>query len=160
MLEKILAAVLAVGLVLGVSACHALPGEAGGGSVSVLGRSPQCEPGARGGIWLAEANEAAVFDPPLNADAVASVDWSREGVLIYRMGRQPSGGFGLSLVEARREDGFLEVVLRERTPPPTGLVPAVITHPCIALRVPSRGLERIRVVDPAGRENDHLTLER
>ncbi|MDZ7811288.1 MAG: protease complex subunit PrcB family protein [Arhodomonas sp.] len=159
-MEKILAAVLAVGLVLGVSACHALPGEAGGGGVERARALAAMRARCTGRDLVGGGGRGGRFDPPLTAEAVASVDWSGEGVLIYRMGRQPSGGFGLSLVEARREDGLLEVVLRERTPPPTGLVPAVITHPCIALRVPSRGLERIRIVDPAGRENDHLTLER
>lgn len=65
-------------------------------------------------------------------------------------GRQPTPGYGLSLVEARRFGNRAVIEVRWRTPESGAVLAQVMTHPCLVVGLPEQGLERVEAVDQAG----------
>lgn len=84
---------------------------------------------------------------------VPRIDFAREGVLRIAMGQQPTAGYGLGFQPgaARLEQDVLEVEVVWQKPPPDAILPQVITHPCLLLRLPAVAFSRIRILDQDGR---------
>lgn len=82
-----------------------------------------------------------------------AIDFSRTGVLLITMGREPTTGYRLNFLKtdgARLRDGLLRVRLVWQRPPPDAREARVDTQPCLLLRVPAREFEQIRVIDQNG----------
>lgn len=84
--------------------------------------------------------------PPL-----PDVDFSTGAILVVDMGQKPTGGYGIvpGDREATIERGTLIVHVRLQTPDPGAFQTQVLTHPCLALGIPSEGYGRIEVYDEA-----------
>ncbi len=85
--------------------------------------------------------------------AGGSMDWAREGLLWVRMGRKPTGGFGLDPAssEAVVAQGIARVTVQWREPPPGAFVTQAITSPCLLLQLPRNDFHQVEVRDPSGR---------
>jgi len=84
---------------------------------------------------------------------VESVDFSNYGILFVHMGRQPTGGYFLEYVpgHAYISGETATVVLKWMTPDPAAMVTQMVTTPCMMLKMPKTGFNRIEIVDPQGR---------
>jgi protease stability complex PrcB-like protein len=69
--------------------------------------------------------------PPLPA-----VDFTREMVIVAALGTRPSGGYGIVVESASRENGSLYVAIRSESPGTSCLSSAVLTAPVDVARVP------------------------
>jgi hypothetical protein len=106
--------------------------------------------------WIgseAALREALAAEGRLGAPAAApAIDFGREGVVLFAMGRRPTAGYAIALAEpvARVKDGVATIVVRLDRPAPGAMLAQVVTSPCLAVRLPREGLREVRVVDPAG----------
>jgi len=84
-----------------------------------------------------------------------AIPWDSDtlGVLVVHMGRQPTGGYRLSLsvpvIEARRGSGVVNVT-RHR-PDIGAIVSQALSSPCLVLQFPYKDLKSLRVHDQDGR---------
>lgn len=128
--------------------------------IGTLYSNAVCDSGAEnvGATWLDSPSAfAAAYRRltrfRLNAGAPPAVDFDGHGVLLVEMGRQNTGGYGLSLFSPRlKMAGDLAQVRVAWSEPHAGvIVTQVITSPCLLLEVPRPGVSAIQVVDQAGR---------
>ena len=66
------------------------------------------------------------------------VDWSKEMVVIVRLGERPSAGYSIEVESIDTESSPWTVVAREKRPKEGALVPMMITHPFQIIAVPRR----------------------
>ncbi len=75
------------------------------------------------------------------------IDFSRWNVLYISSGQKPTAGYFLELAEPafviQQDKARLNVILNR--PPPDAMVAAVITHPCILVKVPAGSYSTIEV---------------
>jgi hypothetical protein len=104
--------------------------------------------------WLAEQN-TYLPSSPREVTTEDSIDEPSDFVIVISMGRQPTAGYNISLIssEASLSQGVLRVEINWKIPDQNAFLPQVITHPCIALLVPSSNIESIRILD-----QDHQIL--
>lgn len=126
--------------------------------VTVLLEADQCQaqdilPSA---IWVRKAEQLDfALAQQIKAAHPDAIPWNSDalGVLVIHMGRQPTGGYRLSLadptIEARRGKGVVNVT-RHR-PDIGAVVSQVITSPCLVLQLPFKDLKSLRVQDQDGR---------
>ncbi len=79
-------------------------------------------------------------------------DPAKEGCLWIKMGIRRTGGFGLYLAKptALVQHGQAVIIVDWRRPPPGAFVTQAITNPCLLLKVPKGGFEKILVQDQHG----------
>lgn len=107
-------------------------------------------------VWIAAPSDA----PPLHLAKIGGnggkLQWDpeNEGAVWVRMGRRPTGGYGLSLLSAmaRVADGAASIRIEWREPPPEMFVAQVITSPCLILKVPRSGIRVVHIEDQDGVE--------
>ncbi|NNG01647.1 MAG: protease complex subunit PrcB family protein [Desulfobacteraceae bacterium] len=89
-----------------------------------------------------------------------AVDFEHEGVLVIDMGTKNTSGYSLGLAQSRVPvlDGTAVVTVEWMEPPPDAFLAQVITHPCMAVKLPNTGFTKIRVVDQTGRNRGELAL--
>lgn len=110
--------------------------------------------------WITDADELEAIRQQfgsyrLGPPTLPEVDFERHGVLLVLMGKRPTSGYGLALPEvdaARIADGVVRVTLEWRQPAPDALTAQVLTSPCVMVRLPSAGVERIEVYDQNGNQ--------
>lgn len=109
-------------------------------------------------VWIADIEAwrqtyAQVTSLRMAPPPPAAVDFSREGIVLIAMGRQTTGGYGLSLTgaPALARDGVLTIPVDWREPPPGYAQAQVMTSPCLLVKVPKGAFSQIRVVDQDGR---------
>jgi len=126
-----------------------------------LGESP-------GASWISdEKGLLAVFDKINrqriggNETPVPAIDYDHEGVLLIRMGRKPTGGYGIALAsdKAYIEDRTAVVTVRWIEPSKEAILTTIITSPCIMIKLPRDGYTRIKAVDQKGIVRAETTLE-
>ena len=78
-------------------------------------------------------------------------------VLLVRMGRKPTAGYGLACIPERSGlDGATAVVALEWSEPPPGQISAqVVTNPFVVLKISKPGYNRVKLVD----QNDQTLFE-
>jgi hypothetical protein len=102
----------------------------------------------RGAQLLGFENDADDLPPAANDTLLLAVS----------LGQRPTAGYSLRADDsAELDDGVLTLRVLETRPGPTDMVAQVITHPCLVLSVPARGIERVRVVDRDGTPIGELT---
>ena len=82
-----------------------------------------------------------------------SMDWTRYGLVWIRMGRKPTGGFGLRLAvsEAVVRQGVAVVTVQWREPPQGAYVTQMIPSPCMLLKLPRGDYKEVVIENRAGR---------
>ncbi len=113
------------------------------------GSSPR-EPGAR---WLrnrqqlAQALRQMQGTPPGTAPEIPDMDLQRWNLLLIFAGRKPSAGYRLTLgrpaLLADGRSARLNVVLEQ--PAPDSMVAAVLTHPCMLVKIPAGDYHTIEI---------------
>lgn len=82
------------------------------------------------------------------------VQWDpdTEGALWIQMGIRPSGGYGLELRDpvALVRHGVATVAVGWRVPDPDRFVIQVLTSPCLLLKLPRQGIEKVHIQDQHG----------
>lgn len=126
--------------------------------ITVLLEADQCQVQdiVSSAIWARKAEQLDFsLSQQIKAAHPDAIPWDSDtlGVLVIHMGRQPTGGYRLSLavpiIEARRGRGIVNVT---RHRPDIGAVVAqVITSPCLVLQFPYKDLKFLRVHDQDGR---------
>jgi hypothetical protein len=80
-------------------------------------------------------------------DADAAAPDADALLVAVSLGQRPTAGYSLRVHGAAHlEDGVLTLRISETRPGPADMVAQVITHPCVVVSVPARGIERIRVI--------------
>ena len=107
-------------------------------------------------IWVPKAGQLDfALAQQIKAAHPDAIPWDSGvlGVLVIHMGRQSTGGYGLSLavptMEVRLGRGIVNVT-RHR-PDIGAVVSQVITSPCLVLQFPYKDLKLLRVHDQDGR---------
>lgn len=72
----------------------------------------------------------------LGMDVPPEPDWTSEMIVAVVLSPQPSLGYGVELVSARREEGVPRLVFRTREPAPGTMQGQVITHPFLCVVLP------------------------
>ena len=127
-------------------------------SVEVLYRDQQCGLPQAQTRWLRTQPEYHSLFRELRQSYMGDqalpppVDWSEYGVLLVAMGQKNTGGYGLALdgAGAALSDGVLGITLQWREPQKGMMVTQVLTSPCILLKVPKSGFDRIEIKDQSG----------
>lgn len=153
----------ALALALAMLAGCAQPGdpEAGNATVPItsLASQGQCGGQNRPAVrWIASSGEwrelhARVNSQWMNPPPSPAVDFPREGVLLIAMGQRSTAGYGLALADdtATVRDGVLTVRVNWRESSPGHRQAQVMTYPCLLVKLPDAGFNRIQVVDQEGR---------
>lgn len=71
-----------------------------------------------------------------SANNLPEVNFNTRAVVLVRQGQKPTGGYGISVAEIRREDPTLFVRVDERSPSPGSIRTQVITSPFVAVSIP------------------------
>lgn len=81
------------------------------------------------------------------------LDFTRELLVLVRMGQQSTGGYSLAMIgdKARLQEGWLELPVHWREPGPGMIVTQALTSPCLFVALPRLQYEGIRVVDQHGK---------
>ena len=104
--------------------------------IEVLGQGNQCGAAERGARWIdVDALERLAVD----ADKA-------HHLLLVSQGEQPSGGYGVTVQQVRRERDSVLVHLNLHEPEEDELVTDVVTRPCVLLGVPA-GAARVELRD-------------
>jgi hypothetical protein len=86
-------------------------------------------------LWAEHQNaRTGRSDPP------PQVDWTKEMVVAVFMGEKPTGGYAVSVKDAREEKGKLAVAVVERVPGPGAITIQVLTAPFHMVAVKRSGL--------------------
>lgn len=111
-------------------------------------------------LWIADKSHLKRIFDRMNRRQIGgsapgwaeNFDFKDYGILFVHMGRQPTGGYALEYLPGRTHVSgqTATVVLKWITPDPEAMVTQVITHPCIMLKLPKNGFNRIKILDPAG----------
>ena len=152
-------------LLLGLMGCSGISSQTSTNAtipLAVLLEADQCQ--TKGIVasanWVGEVDH---LDPTLvqqiKAQHPDAIPWDSDtqGVLVIHMGRQPTGGYRLSLavptLTVQRGVGVVKVT---RHRPAIGdIVSQVISSPCLVLQFPFKSLKTVRVQDQEG----HLLAE-
>ena len=101
---------------------------------------------------------SAFFNKHLNGrqlppPVLPNVDFSDAVLLIVYAGVKPTTGYRVFADEEKIKikDGILEIVIDIQTPPPGRMQAQMLTAPCLILRIPSKGYQKINITDSAGR---------
>lgn len=90
----------------------------------------------------------------IGGPGIGAINWDPKvaGAVWLQMGRQPTGGYGLSLQSptARVVDGVAHVGIQWHEPSPNLIVPQVITSPCMVFSLPRAGLRAVHIEDQKG----------
>lgn len=81
------------------------------------------------------------------------VDFANEGVLLVSMGRKPTAGYGIALMDEKatvRGDAAMVGVSWEE-PGPGSFQAQVLTSPCILVKMQKGPYSRVRVIDQNGK---------
>lgn len=129
-------------------------------------RTPRSEPAL---YWVTAGKELASWGSRLGAptagaehtDPPWTVDFTRYRVLVVDMGPRPTAGYGVALRRSngRIQGSILRVPIRWREPPASGVVAQVRTHPCLLIRIPKGGYNRVEVIDQAGRPRGKRAIQ-
>lgn len=146
---------------LGLSAILLAAGCAGNGrldAVTVL-RHQQCE-GLQPGVTRVDfAALAAIRGSTLLGLAAAEPNEVDDLLLIaVSRGSQPTAGYALDLIRARREAATAIIEVRWEAPEPGAMVAQVITHPCLVVGLPADAITRVEARDQYGEPLGSLDL--
>lgn len=130
--------------------------------VRLLWQGSQCgnDRPAPHAVWIEnpdqfKKNYAQLTKHSFNAkqNLLSGVDFSREGILIAKMGQQPTGGYGMDLKQgfAVLSDDTAILKISWIEPPPGSILPQVITSPCLVIILPKGPYSRIHLLDQNNR---------
>lgn len=126
-------------------------------AVEALYSGDQCGAVQQGfqAVWLTRPDQLRQMAGHYGAAARwDQVQWDpdTEGALWIQMGVRPSGGYGLELHDpvAPVRHGVATVSLRWRKPDPDRFVIQVLTSPCLLLKLPRQGIEKVHIQDQDG----------
>jgi len=133
--------------------------------VKVLYYDSECGgPGAAASaVWIARP-EALPKMPrhTIGGPGSGTIRWDPavDGAVWLQMGRQPTGGYGLTLPvpTARVVDGVAHVGIQWREPSPELIVPQVLTSPCMVFSLPRAGLRAVHIEDQNGTVRAKVSL--
>jgi hypothetical protein len=96
-----------------------------------------------------------------NTISIPVVDFMREGVLLVRMGRKPTGGYGIELAskQADLQDQAAIVTVHWIEPAKDAILAQMITSPCIMIKLAKGSYTTVRVVDQTGVVRAETTIE-
>jgi hypothetical protein len=90
-----------------------------------------------------------------------TVDFTREGVLLIRMGRKPTGGYGIELASNKADisDHTAIITVRWVEPAKNAILAQMITSPCTMIKLAKGSYTTVRVVDQTGIVRAETTTE-
>jgi hypothetical protein len=93
-------------------------------------------------------------------EVAAPFDGSREAALRIGMGQCPTAGYSLLLAatQAAVDRRVATIRVEWREPAPGSRVAQVLTSPCLVLKFPKAGLDRVRIQDQSGRIRFSLAI--
>ncbi len=91
---------------------------------------------------------------------VPTVDFAAVNVVCIRMGRKPTGGYGIELAEpqARLENGAALIRLRWIEPPPGTVSTQALTSPCLVIELPKGAYRKIVITDDSGNIKGEISV--
>ncbi|MCF6324721.1 MAG: protease complex subunit PrcB family protein [Gammaproteobacteria bacterium] len=122
--------------------------------VSVLYASMQCgreEPDAQAS-WVSNAIALQHLYDKFPQEAMPTIDFDRERVVLMEMGLRPTLGYRLALVSssAKVEKGSAEVLLEWIAPGRDMMVGQMLTSPCLLLKLERGSYQQVRFSDQSG----------
>jgi hypothetical protein len=130
-------------------------------NLTVLGNATHCgfAPGP-GAEWIDQPDGLGRLPKRLAIpEMLRKYHWdpSTEGLLWIHMGTRPTGGYRLVLASPTAElrGGVVTIHIRWQKPAPGSFVPQILTSPCILLKMPKKGIERVVIKD----QNDRTRLQ-
>lgn len=139
-------------------------------TVSDLARSQQCQsPHTQYDITVVQEEDrwATIFSQQfasgrLPAPKVPDIDLSLNHIILIDLGQKSTTGHGISLFQesAVVENGLLTITVKITSPDSTMMHAQMMTHPCLALKVPKGDYEKVSVVDQQGLILAEVTVNR
>ncbi len=145
----------------GMTACASSSSEVRNGDVtsahvevSVLYAGMQCgreDPDARAS-WASNTIELQHLYDKFPQEAMPSINFDRERVVLMEMGLRPTLGYRLALVspKARIEQGNAEVLLEWIAPDRNMMVGQMLTSPCLLLKLERGPYQQVQLSDQSG----------
>lgn len=83
----------------------------------------------------------------LPVESVPDISFNSNAVLVVDGGSHPNAGYSLRLIDVKIEEHILRVNIEFFRPEDNRMQAQVVTHPCIAIRVPAGGYDRVELYD-------------
>jgi hypothetical protein len=147
----LLSCVLALGCSALIAGGHAVREV----EIAVIGGGGMCggPDQTAGAEWISQPGQMGRLPLKGNRDASAYPwDPSVEGLLLVHMGAQPTGGYGIEPAApvATVHKAVATIRVNWIEPEPGSMVTQAITAPCLLLKIPKAGIDRIVVTDQHG----------
>ncbi len=129
--------------------------------LKVLFAASYCRPGGRtpSALWFENLQQAKAA---LGRGKIPARLSPKRGLLFISMGRQPSGGFAISLArptaELKNDTAIVDVIWHN--PPPDSMVTQAITFPCLLLEMEKADFHTITVRDQEGHIRARASTEK
>ncbi len=122
--------------------------------VSVLYIGMQCgreEPDAQAS-WVKNAIELQHLYDKFQQEAMSTIDFDRERLVLMEMGLRPTLGYRLALMNSRAwiELGNVEILLEWIAPDRDMMVGEILTSPCLLLKLERGPYQQVRFSDQSG----------
>ena len=105
--------------------------------------------------WISQP-EASMLPSRSTLPAAPSYTWDPavEGALLIHMGTRPTGGYSIELAAptAKVNKGIATIHINWIEPEPGSFVTQALTAPCLLLKIPKQGIEKIVIKD----QHQHL----
>lgn len=103
-------------------------------------------------IWLEQESEwQQLPEQTRNEFSQASIDWTRERILLISEGQKPSAGYSLKLENWLLEQNYWQATKLQRSPAPGTLQAQMITSPCLLVVIP-KSVKSFTLNDVSGNE--------
>jgi hypothetical protein len=127
----------------------------------VIYSSSNCEglDQAAGAVWISDEKEFVSIKNRIkglkigdSAVSALDVDFGHNGVLLVRMGRKPTSGYGIELSSKQvdLQDQTAIVIVHWIEPGEGAILAQMITSPCTMIKMTKGNYNAIRVVDQTG----------
>jgi hypothetical protein len=132
---------------------------------SLAGEGSGHSPGAE---WIADEKGLLSLMDKINRQKIGgssmplpAIDYEHEGVLLIRMGRKATGGYGIELASDKVyvRDRTAIVTTRWIEPAKDAVLTQIITSPCLMIKLAKVGYTSIQVVDQKGLVRAETSVE-
>nr|WP_297399716.1 protease complex subunit PrcB family protein [uncultured Marinobacter sp.] len=140
---------IAAGLVSAGCAVSQTETDAGAPLARQVAQSAHCGLTAPGALHINSRAEVARLEAlpgrSLSLQALRTIDYQREHIVLASIGQKPTGGFGVTLAGSELVDDTLELTVKVTEPAPGTLVAQALTTPCAVIAVTASGWREVRI---------------
>lgn len=140
---------LAATLVLSGCASSRSETEEGGPLARQITQSAHCGLTAPGHVHLTSRQEVQKLEAlpgrNLSLEALKTIEFEREHIILAAIGQKPTGGFSVTLDSSEIRSGTLELRVRVTEPASGTIVTQALTTPCAVIAVTAEGWDDIQI---------------